>query len=149
MRNRLATRLGPGAIHVVDAVTQRLYRATGGRIGHRQLGWTFLLLTTHGRKTGRPYTHTLVYLRQAEELIIAASNNGADRHPSWYLNLRVNPPVLVQYGGHSGVFLARVASPEERRALWPRLVAYHPPFEHHQARTQREIPVVILMPQPS
>ncbi len=108
--------------------------------------WTFLLLTTTGRKTGRTYTHTLAYLRQGDALLIVASNNGSDRPPAWYLNLTANPHVHVRAGRQQGDYLARTASPEERLDLWPTLVAYHPPYAQHQQQTAREIPVVILTP---
>jgi deazaflavin-dependent oxidoreductase (nitroreductase family) len=130
----------------VDLVTQRIYRLTGGRIGHRQLGWTFLLLTTIGRKTGRSRVHALAYLPDGDDLVIVASNNGGDAHPAWYLNLCAQPRVAVQVGRRKGDYLARTASPDERRDLWPRLLAYHPPYRHHEEQTQREIPVVILTP---
>lgn len=146
MRNSIASHLGHRAVRLVDRVTQGVYRATNGRIGHKQMGWTFLLLTTRGRKTGRPRTHALAYLPYGDRLIIVASNNGADTHPAWYLNLIAHPQVEVQYGRERGAFIARVASPEGRRDLWPRLVAYHAPYQHHQEQTTREIPVIMLTP---
>ncbi|HKT36966.1 MAG TPA: nitroreductase family deazaflavin-dependent oxidoreductase [Ktedonobacterales bacterium] len=146
MRNQLATHLGNRMVRFVDLATQRLYRLTDGRIGHRQLGWTFLLLTTTGRKTGRPRVHALLYLPDGDDLVIVASNNGGDAHPAWYLNLCAQPRVFVQAGRRKGAYRARTASPDERRDLWPRLVAYNPPYRHHQEQTQREIPVVILSP---
>lgn len=146
MRSRLAIHLGNRAVRLVDRATQRIYRMTGGRIGHRQMGWTFLLLTTIGRKTGRPRVHALAYLPVGDALVIVASNNGGDTHPAWYLNLCAQPRVSVQVGRRQGEFLARTATPDERRDLWPKLVAYHPPYRHHQQQTQRQIPVVILAP---
>lgn len=147
LKDRLATHLGLRVVHEVDRAMRRLYAATGGRLGHRSLGWTFLLLTTRGRKTGRAYTHTLVYLRDGERLVVVASNNGTNSHPAWYLNLCADPHVHVRVGRQQGAYLARTASPAERQDLWPRLVAYHPPFRHHQERTEREIPVIILTPE--
>ncbi len=144
--NSLATHLGNWIVRLVDRVTQWVYSATDGRVGHKQLGWSVLLLTTLGRKTDRSRVHTLVYLKHGEELVVAGSNNGADTYPAWYLNLDANPHVHVQVGRQKGEYLAWTASPEERLALWPKLIAYHPPYAHHQERTQREIPVVILTP---
>ena len=39
-----------------------------------------------------------------------------------------------------------MADPEERAALWPRLVELYADFAVYQATTDREIPVVILSP---
>ena len=41
---------------------------------------------------------------------------------------------------------ARTADPAERARLWPRLVAMFPDYADYQARTAREIPVVICEP---
>jgi len=42
--------------------------------------------------------------------------------------------------------LARTASEGVKERLWPRLTAMYPPYKDYQARTAREIPVVILEP---
>src|SRR5689334_14694234 len=95
---RFAMRLDNRLVRLTDRVTRWIYAGSRGRIGHRQMGWTMLLLTTTGRRTGRPRTHTLVYLRDGDRLLIVASNNGADRNPAWYLNLVAHPRVFVRCG---------------------------------------------------
>jgi hypothetical protein len=44
---------------------------------------------------------------------------------------------------------ARRASDAEKAALWPRLVAMYPDYADYQARTSRNIPVMILTPRES
>jgi F420H(2)-dependent quinone reductase len=139
-------RLSNWLVRLIDRLTRLIYSWTDGRVGHTQMGWTMLLLTTTGRRSGRHYTHTLAYLQDGSRLLVVASNNGSDRHPDWYLNLCVNPRVQAHYGRKKGDFMARTATPQERAALWPRLVAYHAPYIGHQAHTRRELPVVILEP---
>ena len=39
---------------------------------------------------------------------------------------------------------ARRASAADKAALWPKLLAMYPSFAEYQARTERDIPVVIL-----
>jgi deazaflavin-dependent oxidoreductase (nitroreductase family) len=68
------------------------------------------------------------------------------RHPVWYLNLVANPEVEVEVGAERRKMRARRASAEEKAALWPRLVAIYPDYDVYQARTDREIPVVIASP---
>ena len=41
---------------------------------------------------------------------------------------------------------ARVATPDERAELWPRIVADHRNYAGYQKRTSREIPLVLLEP---
>jgi deazaflavin-dependent oxidoreductase (nitroreductase family) len=139
-------RLSNTLVHAADRITRSIYTWSHGRIGHHQMGWTMLLLTTIGHKSGAQRTHTLLYLCDGDRLLIVASNNGADQQPGWYLNLLANPRVYVRYGRNTGPFRARVATAAERAELWPRLVAYHPPYAKHQAHTRRELPVVILTP---
>jgi len=146
MRNTLASGLDQRAVHFWDALMRQVYVLTGGIIGHRQLGWTFLLLTTIGRKSGKARTHTLIYLRDGQNLLIVASNNGSEVPPAWYFNLSAHPRVQIQTGREKSVYCAKTATPEERRALWSKLISYHKPFQHHQEKTSREIPVVILTP---
>jgi hypothetical protein len=45
--------------------------------------------------------------------------------------------------------LARTASPPEKAALWPDIVAAYKGYAGYQKRTGRDIPVVILEPRPA
>ena len=123
------------------------YRLTGGLIGSRFLGMSFLLLTTTGRKSGRPRTAPLLYMEDGDSYVIVGSNGGHDRHPAWVLNLRANPQADVQIGSKHLRVTAREANDEERSRLWPRLVASYRDYENYQKQTKRKIPLVILEPQ--
>jgi hypothetical protein len=50
------------SLRVHDAV----YKATGGRIGHRVLGVPTLMLRTTGRRSGQPRTTSLVYATEKQ-----------------------------------------------------------------------------------
>jgi F420H(2)-dependent quinone reductase len=41
---------------------------------------------------------------------------------------------------------ARVATPDERAALWPRVTAGYKGYAGYQTKTDREIPLVLLEP---
>src|SRR5690349_10183841 len=89
-----------GHVPLFTARTHRLfYHLTARRLGSRLPGYRILWLTTAGRKTGRLRTWPLIYLRMKDDLIILASNNGADTHPQWYLNLLHNPEATVEVDG--------------------------------------------------
>lgn len=126
-----------------------LYRLTGGRIGGRVGGAPVLLLTTRGRKSGRARTVPLLYLADGDTLVIVGSAGNGARHPRWWSNLRAQPTGRVRSGRRSLRVIAETAGPAERERLWPRLVALFPRFAEMQARTTRELPVVILRPLPS
>ena len=51
-----------------------------------------LLLTTSGRRSGKPITMPLIYGEADGSYIIVASKGGAPQHPGWYLNLAATPP---------------------------------------------------------
>jgi deazaflavin-dependent oxidoreductase (nitroreductase family) len=124
-----------------------LYRASGGRLGGRlRKGAPVLLLTTTGRKTGRRRTTPLLYVEEGDRYMVVASAGGAPSHPAWYLNLRSNPAATIQVGGRKLAVTAETAGREERARLWPRLTQMWPHYDDYQAKTRREIPVVILAP---
>ncbi len=136
MRDRTAKNLS--TLHTL------LYRATRGVIGRRLVNNDMLLLTTVGRRTAKPHTVPLLYLRDADNLAVVASWGGRDNHPEWYLNLATEPQVRVQVRGQRSEMTARTASPEERARLWPQVLAAYDGFATYQGRTDREIPIVIL-----
>jgi deazaflavin-dependent oxidoreductase (nitroreductase family) len=124
-----------------------VYRATGGLIGHRVPGAPPMLLLDHvGAKSGRSRTTPLAYVEDGRDVVIVASKGGHPRHPSWYHNLRAYPDTTVQIGSERRAVRARLATPEERERLWPRVVAIWRDYDSYQARTNREIPLVILEP---
>ena len=107
-----------------------------------------LELTTTGRKTGRPRSVMLTSpVQEGTTLVVVASRGGDDRPPSWFLNLQDNPEVGVRLqGGPEQRMRARVATPEERISLWPRVIADHKNYAGYQTRTTRVIPLVLLEP---
>jgi len=123
-----------------------IYRRSGGRLGGRLVGMPVLLLTTVGRRTGRRHETALTYLREAERLVVIASNGGAPRHPEWFRNLQVHPQAEVLIGGRRMTVQAREATGPERERLWARLVQAYRGYAAYQVRTSRRIPVVILSP---
>ena len=123
-----------------------LYRASGGRIGGRFKAAPVLLLTTTGRKSGKRRTTPLLYGEDAGRYVIVASVGGAPKHPAWYLNLRADAAAAIQVGGRTHAVRAATATPEERARLWTVMTRIYAPYDDYQAKTSREIPLVILTP---
>lgn len=123
-------------------------RLSGGRFGGSLVGLPSLELVTVGRRSGRPRSSMLIApLTLGDTLVLVASASGNDEHPSWYLNLRAQPRVRVAVGGGPPTdMVARVATTDERQALWPRIVEALPNYAQYQERTSRVIPVVFLEP---
>ena len=134
-------------IQAMSRINTWLYRATSGRIGGRFLrGAPVMLLTTIGAKSGQRRVAPLIYVRDGERIVVIASKGGMDHHPQWYRNLVAHPDVEVQIGAAVQPMRARTASREEKAALWPKAVAVYRDYDDYQARTTRDIPVVILEP---
>ena len=125
-----------------------VYRASGGRLGHRVpgLGAPMLLLDHVGAKSGTKRTSPLLYIPDGDNVAIIASKGGYPKSPGWFHNLRANPETTVQIGGERRPVRARVTEGEERRRLWDRAVELYPTYADYQRRTDREIPVVVLEP---
>jgi F420H(2)-dependent quinone reductase len=124
-----------------------MYRQSSGKRGSTMRGMPILLLTTIGRKSGQHRTTPLMYLEDDQNLVITASAGGGDAHPAWFTNLQKNPRATVEIKGITQPVIAQVATEEQKRALWPKLVAQAPFFGEYQRKTTREIPVIILQPE--
>jgi deazaflavin-dependent oxidoreductase (nitroreductase family) len=124
-----------------------IYRATGGLVGHRFPGTPPILLLDHvGAKTGTRRTSPLGYIEDGQDLVVVASKGGHPRNPGWYHNALAHPDTTVQVGSEKRSVHARVADPKERARLWPKVVAAYGGYADYQARTKREIPLIILEP---
>jgi deazaflavin-dependent oxidoreductase (nitroreductase family) len=134
-------------VKIMTAVNIWAFRLTGGKLGGRfARGAPVCLVTMKGRKSGEPRTVALIYLADGENVVIVASKGGMAKHPIWYLNLVANPRCTVELGSTKREMVARTANPAEKQALWPRLLAVYRDYDDYQARTERDIPVVILEP---
>lgn len=123
----------------------RVYRETGGERGHLwRRGTTILLLTTTGKTSGQPRTLPLIYRTDGDRWILVASNGGADEHPRWFQNLEANPEATIQVLDDEIPARMSVAEGEERERLWKLMAEVWPDYDDYQARTDREIPVVVL-----
>ena len=103
-----------------------------------------LILTTTGRHSGNPLMLPLIYGETDNGYVVIASKGGAPQHPAWYFNLAAQPEVDVQVIADRFRAKARTATGEERAALWKKMVAIYGPYQDYQAKTDREIPVVVL-----
>jgi len=133
------------SIHLFGPAHVAKYRETRGEVGHIwKEGAPVLLLTTEGRKTGRPGTAPLIYARDGDDYVIVASNGGDPEHPGWYRNLVKSPDVEVQVMDDVFEARARTAEGAERERLWKIVNDVWPHYEEYQHRTDRTIPVVVL-----
>jgi deazaflavin-dependent oxidoreductase (nitroreductase family) len=131
----------------MNVVHRGLSAVSGGRLGSAVLGMTAVELHVIGRASGRRRSVMLTApVYQPERVVLVASKGGDDRHPEWYRNLVANPDVELTVGGTTRPMRAHTADATERDELWPRIVAAYRGYADYQQRTEREIPVVVLVP---
>ena len=129
-----------------------LYRRSGGRLSvahfgtRREGALPTLLLTTTGRKTGQPRTTPVLYLEDGGRIVVVASNFGREHHPAWSANLLAKPEATIRIRDREQRVVARRASEEEKRALWPRLLELYPAWEQYTERTDRDFRAFFLEP---
>ena len=136
------------ALKTMNAVHRSLLKISGGRVGWNVSNMPVLELTTTGRKSGQPRSVMLTSpVQEGTTLVVVASRGGDDKPPAWLLNLQDNPDVEVALKGKAKQRMrARIATPEERSRLWPRVTADHKNYAGYQTKTTREIPLVLLEP---
>jgi deazaflavin-dependent oxidoreductase (nitroreductase family) len=133
------------ASHLFGAEHVRAYRETDGELGHDwKRGSSVLLLTTTGHSSGEPRTTPLIYGRSGDDYLVVASHGGSPEPPAWFRNLSAQPEVEVQVLADRFRARARVATADEKPAMWEQMVGHWPPYDNYQHRTDREIPVVVL-----
>ena len=135
-------------LKTMNAVHRGLLAVSFGHFGREFSGMPVIELTTTGRKSGQPRSVMLTSpLQQGDTLVVVASRGGDDVHPAWFLNLRDHPDVEVAYAGKpKRAMRARVATTQERAALWPRVTSQYKGYASYQTKTDREIPLVLLEP---
>jgi deazaflavin-dependent oxidoreductase (nitroreductase family) len=127
------------------SVHEGVFRATDGVLLNRVLDMPVVRLTTVGRRSGMPRVAMLTApISDADRVVLVASNAGDHRNPAWYLNLLANPAVSVMMDGRTWTARTRVASPVERAELWPRIKSVNPGYGQYEAKTLREIGLVIV-----
>jgi len=121
------------------------FRANEGRVGGPLAGTPILLLHHIGAKSGIERVTPLACSPQGDgHYVIVASNGGSPTHPGWYYNLKAHPTVEVEVGTERFMVRAEELEGTARDALWSKLVAASPSLTKYQAKTARQIPMLML-----
>jgi deazaflavin-dependent oxidoreductase (nitroreductase family) len=121
------------------------FRASEGRVGGPLAGTPILLLHHIGAKSGIERVTPLACSPQGDRhYVIVASNAGSPTHPGWYYNLKAHPTVEVEVGTETFMVRAEELEGAARDALWSKLVAASPSLTKYQAKTARQIPMLML-----
>ena len=129
---------------VATTLHRELFRRTGGKVGGQMFKQPMMMLTTTGRRSGQPRVTPLLCILDGDRYLAIGSNGGDDRTPQWVRNLEVNPEATIQLRTETIPVRARVATPEEKKALWPKVIAAYKGYDNYQRKTSRDIPVLIF-----
>jgi len=120
------------------------FRANAGKLGGGFEGAPMLLLHHRGAKSGTERINPLMYRPVGDTLVVFASKGGAPTNPDWYYNLLAHPETTVEVGTETIPVVARVADDAERAPIWEAHKRDNPGFAEYEAKTSRQIPVIIL-----
>jgi deazaflavin-dependent oxidoreductase (nitroreductase family) len=109
-----------------------------------------LVLTTVGRKSGVERSTPVGYFPDKDgSWLIVASASGAPKNPAWYYNIAAHPDnVQIETGGRKIAVTAEQLHGPARDKAWQQISTAAPRFAQYQQKTDREIPVIRLVPAP-
>jgi deazaflavin-dependent oxidoreductase (nitroreductase family) len=124
------------------------FEASGGTEATtlRDTGLPIVVITNLGAKSGKVRKTPLMRVEHDGKYLAVASQGGAPKNPLWYYNFLANPNVVLQDGPKIIEMIAREITGEEKAEWWERAVAAYPPYAEYQAKTSRQIPVLLLEP---
>ena len=132
-------------IHVLTRTDRWLFpRFHGHFVSAGPPIFPLLQLTTTGRRSGLPRRTPLLYLAEGDGLVVVASNWGQAHHPAWSANLLDEPYATVEIKGRQQTVDARLATEAEKSRLWPKLLAFYPPYQAYADRSRRDLRIFVL-----
>ncbi|HVB26592.1 MAG TPA: nitroreductase/quinone reductase family protein [Mycobacteriales bacterium] len=115
-------------------------RASKGRLSTiGRHGLPTLILTTRGRRSGIERSVPLLFARDADAIIVTASNWGQPHHPAWSANLLAEPHATVEVDGARVPVRAQLVDDAERARLWDLVTTVWPAYDTYAARAGRDI----------
>ena len=123
------------------------FRENDGKVGGPFEGSPMVLLHHFGAKSGTERVTPLMAQVEGDRTFIFASKAGAPDNPDWYHNLRAHPEISIEVGDRADVPVTAVElEGDERNRVWDRQKADWPQFADYEAKTDRTIPVIELVP---
>jgi deazaflavin-dependent oxidoreductase (nitroreductase family) len=125
-----------------------LYEATGGREGGTLEGRPVVILTMTGATSGNIRKTPIMRIERDGTYLAVASAGGAPNHPAWYRNLTAHPLLRLQDGTTVHRLRAREVFGAEKAEAWELAESRWPHFPEYRAKAGREIPILLLEPDP-
>ncbi|MCM6777353.1 nitroreductase family deazaflavin-dependent oxidoreductase [Nocardia sp. CDC159] len=141
-----ATKPGSFVVRKLTPLDRKVLERTAGRytvLG--PIGAPVVLLTTIGRKSGRPRTSPLLFVHDGDVLYVIGSNFGQAHHPAWTANLLAHPEGEVAIAGERIPVRARlVEDPAHKEEIFARFVETTAAYAAYRDRTGRDLRIFAL-----
>ncbi|MGI5479291.1 SDR family NAD(P)-dependent oxidoreductase [Streptomyces lavendofoliae] len=132
---------------VAPSIDRATHRLTGGRTLLMPGPLPSLMLTTTGRRSGRPHHVPLLCHRDPDgSYLIVDSNFGRPQRPAWSHNLLATPHAAVTHNGRTANITATLLDGPHRDLAWKQLVDIWPPYESYALRAGRQLRIFRLSP---
>jgi len=106
-----------------------------------------VLLTTVGRKSGKPRTVQLGAVPEGDGWVVIGSAGGSDSDPNWWRNMVANPNVTIQVNNDViKVRMHEITNPADYERVWNTVVATMKGYANYPKKTSRKIPLGWLRP---
>ena len=124
-----------------------MYKRLDGRLSSGSKDVHVLMITTPGRRTGRPRSTCVRYLELPEGYVVWGTGSGSKTDPDWFRNLRKADIADVQIMADHLKARPHELVGAERDAMWRDVVlAEAPEVEKFARKAGRTIPVAVLEP---
>jgi deazaflavin-dependent oxidoreductase (nitroreductase family) len=108
---------------------------------------TVLMITSPGRRTGRPRSTMVRYLQHDGGYLVWGTGGGAPSDPDWFRNLRHTSRARIEIGRDAqDVDVEELAGPERDRVWRDVVLAQAPGVARYERKAGRTIPVAVLRP---
>jgi deazaflavin-dependent oxidoreductase (nitroreductase family) len=137
----------PRLLPQITALDKLIQRLTRGRWSVLRIaGLPGMMLTVPGRRSGILRSTPVLCVPYGEGQLVAGSNFGGQKSPTWVLNVRAAERVRVTVDGRTHEAVARELTGEERATAWAHMLRTWPNYAKYAERTTRVIPVFWLTP---
>ena len=123
-----------------------LYAASRGRLTMQTGILPCALLTTIGRRSGRPRTTPVVFHERPDALLIVSTGRRA-ADPDWLRNLRAEPAVRLSYSGEERSYQASIVELDDPRyeGLLDFALERNPTYSSYMDAFRRPRPAIVLL----
>lgn len=139
----------PQYLPQIVRIDKAIQRVSGGKLMLLDLaGLPSLTLTVPGRKSGAPRSTPLLAVPHEGGWLVAGSNFGGAKQPTWVLNLAAAGSAEALFEKRTYTVDAVEAQGEERDRLYDVMTQTWPNYAKYAERTDRTIRVFRLIPRP-